>query len=112
MKLEEFLLARIAEDVADACEMAGIKPDGSDDANWPDADGYAVSHRMELVAQRVLRDADAKRRIIEQCKWIEEHPEWYADADLSGEFTTCEVVLGVMAAVYGDHPDYDSAWRP
>ncbi len=123
--LTDFLLARIAEDEA-AAKAAAHGRSGrwaSWNRSWDternrDLVDEGVGERMaclpmdldEHIARhdpaRVLAECEAKRRIVEQCRWIDQHPDWYSDPDLSGEFTTCEVVLSALALPYSDHPDY------
>ena len=84
MDLKTFLLARIAEDEAEANGQLGAEyyTDGA----WP-----------EEVAARVLAECAAKRAIIFGAK-----P--FACADMHDES------LRALAAVYADHPDYQPEW--
>jgi hypothetical protein len=112
MTITEFLLARIAEDEADVRGHAF-------DYTYQDT-GVSVcrheSHRLSgwppacwraQVAPRVLAECEAKRRIVERC-----------DPHMTPEGATWEHeglamdVLGELASVYADHPDYREEWRP
>jgi len=138
MSLVEFLLARIAEDEAwaNACEGLHWEWRGNDldDLVTPDPllDEYidgdsvcslrsvetfpyqsipgegprflissaeetqstAAGHIVRWDPDRVLAECAAKRRIV----------QWYQWGDVR------EPVLGPLAAVYADHPDYDQSW--
>jgi hypothetical protein len=73
------------------------------------ADGFALSGRQlrattEHIARhdpaRVLREVEAKRAIL----------GWADSPALPGYERG--YVIGALAAVYRDHPDYDPAWTP
>lgn len=89
--LTEFLLARIAEDYADA--MSGWRWKG------------LPAGEYERLQARVLADCEAKRRIVEdrihldtlRPGAIRAHSEW-----------ACRV----LATIYADHPDCREEWRP
>lgn len=139
MELREFLKARLAEDeaLARACDPSAWGANGS----WirPAQNGApAAQGRYVLAAEgewhvlaksydltpnthhmarhdpaRVLRDVEAKRRILAA----------YADDDRLrfGDWETCsdscpvqvlDEVVKLLALPYSDHPDYDPAWSP
>lgn len=87
MTLTEFLLARIAEDEADARgdTLGAVIPQ---DCWGPD---------------RVLAECEAKRRIVDACQNVEQvhAAEFLADR-----------MLAFLALPYADHPDYREEWRP
>ena len=108
--LTDFLLARIAEDEAEARDAIKerdsipftrpVSPD-YDLKSWPDVGVPAV-----LVGpERVLAECEAKRRIVEdrihldtvRPGAIRAHSEW---------------VCRVLATVHADHPDYREEWKP
>lgn len=105
MTLIEFLLARIAEDEAAArAAMAEAQADyffGDTAAaallglaKSEGAEEAAIAHFARHVPARVLAECEAKRWIVEVAPSL-------------------EGVLGALASVYADHPDYDQAWwRP
>jgi hypothetical protein len=114
MDLAEFLTARLDEDAASAKtaidvgekrygelyhEQVGFDPDGIGiDDGW-----------LTLDAERMLREVDAKRKILalhepnnvtgpgRACRWC-------------GHLWPCEEIRALVG-VYGDHPDYDPAWK-
>ena len=106
--LADFLLARIAEDEADARYlMVGLPP----------ATGgpYSVDHPA-----RVLAECEAKRRIVELHGVDDPTGRLYpgaplacrvCDHDGSDRVYPCDT-LRTLAAVYADHPDYGESWRP
>ncbi|GAA1138517.1 DUF6221 family protein [Nocardioides aquiterrae] len=90
MTLTDFLLARIAEDVAGA-EAADAVP-----APWGFWDDG-----------RVLAECEAKRRIVGLHGRVDP-----CDAHDGATLETVECdTLRALAAVYADHPDYREEWR-
>lgn len=93
MTLTEFLLARIAEDEAQAnrskADLA-MNPNLRIPAEW-----------VSGVADRVLAECEAKRRIVEHC---EPDPLTKSPGD--------EYVLRLLALPYADRPGYREEWRP
>lgn len=98
MDLAEFLLARIAEDEAEArrlVERYGCE----DDTYWAaNADDVVIT----LGLGRALAECEAKRRIVERAM-----PNESDDPR-----TERGRILRVLASVYADHPDYREEWRP
>ena len=99
--LTEFLLARIAGDIADAREVQalavtrGLQPD---DPREP----------ALRVARRVLAECAAKRRIVEMQGKNDElryQPGFHYKAQV------IETVLRLLAQPYADHPDFREEWR-
>jgi hypothetical protein len=107
--LADFLLARIAEDEADARraaaadglgpvwragtkweDMAGIYANGGEVADMPDTD--VAPHIARWDPARVLAECDAKRRIVTECGWV--------------------TVMALLALPYADHEDYRQEWKP
>jgi len=84
MTLVEFLLARIA----------------ADEADFP---------AMFVDQQRVARECEAKRRIVEM--WMAYGREGIGDWR-DGYTAALEDVVGFLALPYADHPDYNPEWRP
>jgi hypothetical protein len=99
--LEEFLLARIAEDEAAARDSGPLSP------------GAVFDHDVSgwWKADRVLAECGAKR-------WIVEHGRGYLDAAKSEPPRSHMNVIShayvdvmiVIAQPYRDHPDFDPAW--
>ena len=117
MDIREFLEARLAEDEATARAAEAL------DTNWPfwidvddEADYRAATEfRTRLGPARVLRDVEAKRRIIAAYDWALAHPHddeetgyWVAKGGRSALLDT----LHVLAMAWSDHPDYDTSWSP
>jgi hypothetical protein len=92
MTITEFLLARIAEDEAAIPEWHARLVAGSPIADW-------IRH----IGDRVLAECAAKRAIVEAL--IGTDPRHEALSALTLEF-----VVGQLAAIYADHPDYDTEW--
>jgi hypothetical protein len=88
MEISEFLLARIAEDEA----SADLRP-----YNMPCAE-------CGQDGGRVLAECEAKRRIVGDYGFREHAPG-------RGLSIFGERILGALASVYADHPDFDPAWR-
>lgn len=100
MTIVEFLLARIAEDEARAQARREAMLNVAE--RWPTL-SEDIRNLIDVRGiDRVLAECQAKRAIIEQVSDI----EW------TGSYAVRDVVLGHLAAVYADHPDYDEAWRP
>ena len=137
MRIDEFLLARVAEDEAVARAAIAVSS-----ADWvannsllmfldhecsalvlADVDHYSQDpawfHVERHDPDRVLAECEAKRRIIEQAH--EASSDRYS---VIGEFCVGrdetqeamdtdpgETILRALAAVYADHPDFDPTWR-
>lgn len=120
----EFLEARMAEDeeVARASITRGegkwsVRGDhdldecvveGADFKIY-DEGGHDADQARHIAAHdpaRVLAECAAKRAIIKECSSVLRSGGWeYSDApDLA------ELVVGCLAAVYKDHPDYHQEW--
>lgn len=114
MTLTEFLLARIAEDEADA--QASIRDlvrwKREQRANGPDgSQGRIVITRLFDTASdpsRVLAECEAKRQIVRA--W----PIGVADSasHAVGARAMKSHVLHLLALPYADHPDYREEWKP
>ena len=123
MRIDEFLLARIAEDEAAAALLyAAISDEGP-------APGY---HRMVMRKQRkewpsfwnswaqcqgpakLLAECEAKRRVIDAAwcdhEFIEMDRGYGLDRDEMAERNDYPSAIRILADVYRDHPDYDPAW--
>ena len=124
MTLDEFLLARIAEDKRVAMYAAG--DDGR--AEWSVdvvGDGPAGPGSAEHVARhdpaRVLAECRAKRRLVLACRdvgpdlgFLGTRPEGLADFPLTprDQHQFAALTLAVLALPYADHHDYRPDWRP
>lgn len=100
MKINEFLLDRIAEDELLTSGLVNTY------------ESYVASLRSDRITQlalapwlgrfdpaRVLAECKSKRRIIERVSDV----KW-------GGYAVRDVVLGELASVYAGHPDYDQTW--
>jgi hypothetical protein len=66
-------------------------------------DDSTAEHIARHDPARVLREVEAKRRLIQWCVWM------------VGDFRGSDVwkdVLPLLALPYADHPDYRDEWRP
>jgi hypothetical protein len=94
MQIPEFLLARIAEDEAEARRwIARRKP-------WA-GESFDVFHAG--TEERVLAECEVKRRLVEQISRVR---EWV------GSYAVRDFVLQTLATIYADHPDYREEWKP
>lgn len=116
----DFLHARLDEDEQAARDASGVV--GGADwvvrnvpyegiAFFSDHDGV-VGHRNATTMHaelhspsRVLREVDAKRRIIELAGAISCSGAEFAEQDY-------QTLTRSLAAVYSDHPDYQADWAP
>ena len=123
--LDEFLLARIAEDkriAADAAAAVGKEA-------WTPADmpGSGPPHDRVAVQlsrydpARVLAECAAKRRLVLACRdirpdysFLGARPRGLADFPLSptDHHQLAAVALALLALAYADHSEYRQEWRP
>jgi hypothetical protein len=107
MTLDEFLLARIAEDEVTAadkhdrydCDLHQLETYGDCSCDTP---------------ARVLAEAKAKRRIVEaveKLRKIAEIEDPFGNRGNWDQFDVVCDVLKVLAAVHSDHEDYREAWK-
>jgi hypothetical protein len=115
MTITDFLLARIAEDEAEA--QAWLKPSVATVTPWSIAAHYLAGSINDRPMPswshdpaRVLAECAAKRHIVdrvrEQAGYIFDEPdeEWSEAVHVSAD------VLRALASAYSDHPDYRDAW--
>jgi len=118
--LDQFLLARIAEDKRIAADAAAA----SGQADW-DTDGSRPAHAAEHVARhdptRVLASCSAKRRLVLACRdsrpdlsFLGARPHGMADFPLTptDQHQLAALTLALLALPYADHHDYRPEWRP
>ena len=121
--LDEFLLARIAEDKRIATDAAGIS--GRERWTAEDAPGGTRGGAGEHVARhdpaRILAECSAKRRIVLACRdvrpdlsFLGARPRGLADFFLSpsDQHELAALTLALLALPYADHHDYRQEWRP
>lgn len=102
MELREFIKARLADDQKIAEDASAL------DSDWPfgiEVEGMAEffaanAFRQRLGPARVLRDVEAKRRILEMSRLDDNYSSAMDD------------VLLFLALPYAGHPDYAEHWRP
>jgi hypothetical protein len=123
--LDEFLLARIAEDKRIATDAALAS--GREHWTAGDLPGSGPPHdrAAEHVARhdpaRMLAECTAKRRLVLACrdirpdlKFLGARPHGLADFPLSpsDQHQLAAVTLSLLALPYADHPEYRQEWRP
>jgi hypothetical protein len=104
MTLEEFLLARIAEDEIAARSAAKTHPP----AGWTVAYDAETMHTRRHDPARVLAECEAKRRIVQHSERAHELAKVGPSAGDGAWFLACRY----LAVPYADHPDYREEWRP
>lgn len=90
MEIREFLLARIAEDEENAGRYVEVFPDGD----------------VAPLFRRVLAECAAKRAIIGLADDVDTIDDALMIETMSWKWETSAKILGALAAVYSDHPDY------
>ena len=122
--LDEFLLARIAEDKRIAVDAA--QASGHDVWSAAElAEGLpapkAADHAARHDPARVLAECAAKRRTVLACReaapdlhFLGTRPRAMPDFPLSphGQHQLAALTLALLALPYADHHDYRPEWRP
>lgn len=95
LALADFLLARIGEDAA-ACQRGCVC-------------GYLYPANDPRCDHRVLAECEAKREIVTAMT----APDFllHDDARRVAQIAR-QVVLGFLATIYADHPEYRDEWKP
>jgi hypothetical protein len=123
--LDQFLLARIAEDKRIATDAALA----SGREQWTVADlphsepphDQPAEHVSRHDPARVLAECDAKRRLVQACRdsrpdlrFLGARPPGLADFPLSpsDQHQLAAVILALLALPYADHSEYRKEWRP
>lgn len=108
--LVEFLRARLDEDEHAAKEAPQSEWD-SEYAEFRARGGETFDHVLRHDPARVLREVEAKRRILEQCELALsfEHP---IPRDKVGDAALASMTVAFLALPYADHAEYDESWRP
>jgi hypothetical protein len=118
--LVEFLKARLAEDKRDAIRTPGGPWTVDEGAILSGAlvvvEGCALEHIARHDPDRVLREVEAKQRIVE----LHGRSHECSTYDHNGEVENCAWVLSpeecstlrLLASVYEDHHEYRSEWKP
>ncbi|MCV2487827.1 DUF6221 family protein [Geodermatophilus sp. YIM 151500] len=122
--LDEFLLARIAEDdrvAADAAEDSGRKDWSTDPRGTGAADRRTAEHVARHDPARVHAECAAKRHLVLACRdvrpdmhFLGRRPSGMADFPLSPRdpHQLAALTLALLALPYADHRDYRPEWRP
>jgi hypothetical protein len=120
-KLDEFLLARIAEDKRIAVDAAAGKGDWSGDDMTAALGGPAAEHAARYDPERVLAECSAKRGIVLACRatrpdlrFLGARPHGMADFPLTphDQHQLAALTLALLALPYAGHHDYRPDWRP
>lgn len=125
MTLTDFLLARIAEDVADAETACGSEwlPNVPLRGHVSSATGTEVAACSDFVTAhiarqdpgRVLAECEAKLRIADQhssCGGRIEHCQTCARlSEDHNDYWPC-LTVRLVTLPYADHPDYREEWKP
>jgi hypothetical protein len=99
----EFLRARYDEDERRARAAAPGWDGERDQYEWQDLSDQAFAHARSHDPARVLREVEAKRRIVKRIA---------AEIRAVGPSLASTWVLHALAMPYADHPDYDPTWSP
>lgn len=114
-ELIEFLLARLDEDEAAVHSMMESAADEPQLITHRPLQTWVREHPSDAigeVAQRVLADVGAKRRIVEDYETY--HREYREGPSPFAEGRRFAALLAVsrVAEAFANHPDYDERWRP
>jgi hypothetical protein len=118
-RLDEFLLARIAEDERLAT-TAGPGQAHDESAAEPRA-GHAGDHASPFDPARVRADCSSRRRIVLACRearpdtgLLGARPRGLGDFPLSphDQHQLAALTLALLALPYSGHRDYREEWRP
>ena len=74
------------------------------------ASRFEVDHIARHDPARVLREVEAKRRIVSTMQTAYDQA-WQDGASRPFIEATAQRVLRALAAIYADHPDYNPEWR-
>ncbi|WP_448628496.1 DUF6221 family protein [Geodermatophilus sp. URMC 64] len=122
--LDEFLLARIAEDKRIAVDAA----EGSGQQRWHHGDGalgslppFVAEHAAHHDPARTIAECAARRRLVMACRdigpdlhFLGARPHGLADFFLtpSDQHQLAALTLALLALPYAEHHDYRPEWRP
>ena len=104
--LDEFLLARIAEDEHHARAARGWQ---TGDRHVGQPLDYSI-HMDRWSPDRVLAECAAKRAIVQLHTPVDDQPDGWCNL-CDGDGWPCGT-MAALATVYAGHPDYDESWRP
>lgn len=112
MSIVEFLRARLDEDEAIARNALGLL---GMETPWHDIETLRqrgltradARHVARHSSRRVLREVEAKRRIVDDYR-----APTLDDCQTDDDTPPPLWVIRALAAVYADHPDYQPDWTP
>ena len=122
--LDEFVLARIAEDTRIARDAAAGTREQWAPQDMPGSGpphDHVADHMARHDPARVLADCAAKRRLVLACRdmgadraFLGARPEGLADFPLSpvNQHQLAALTIALLALPYADHPEYRPEWRP
>lgn len=107
--IAEFILARIADTIADARQVQAAAVSRGQSPNDP-------SEPKLRLARQVIADCAAKRAIVEEYTGeVRRGPAGQRDdlvARHGGVIDAYGVAIRFLVAPYADHPEYRSEWAP
>lgn len=121
--LDEFLLARIAEDrriAVDAARAAG-REDWGADVGGAAGPPHVAEHVARHDPARVVVACAARRRLVMACRdsapdhaFLGARPEGLSDFLLTprNQHQLAALTLALLALPYADHHEYRPEWRP
>lgn len=116
-RLDEFLLARIAEDE----RLATTAATGQGTGDPPDEARHPGAHASPFDPARVQADCASRRRIVLACResrpdthLLGARPQGLGDFPLSphDQHQLAALTLALLALPYAGHRDYREEWRP
>jgi hypothetical protein len=121
--LDEFVLARIAEDKRLAADAAAASGRESWSAGDVGLDGWrgTAEHIARYDPARIMAECAAKRRAVLACRearpdlaFLGARPPGMADFPMTphDQHQFAALTLALLALPYADHPDYRPEWRP
>lgn len=122
--LDEFLLARIAEDkriAVDAAQASGREDWQVDDLRAALPQHLVAEHAARFDPARILAECSAKRATVLACRalgpdlhFLGSRPHGMPDFPIAphDQHQLAALTLALLAKPYADHHDYRPEWRP
>ena len=108
-----FLKARLDEESASARAFAATCDErgwGSEDEAWETLGPAGIAEwAAKRTADRVLREVEAKRRIVAELE-AARYAEFATEDERDGFVLALTRTAIALAATYSEHPEYDPAW--
>lgn len=114
-ELVAFLRARLEDDEERAFAARAQWDDEDARQEWNDLPEASFAHARNLDPARVLREVEAKRRILDRYEDAVVRREDPDHSQLAAQVQIQEYadwVIPLLAVPYADHPDYRQEWRP